>query len=123
MDNNIQYMSSRQQLLYLINKTQDDNFKLGNSEEEPTSQFRWIDYFKKRKLEIRSNINKSEEINRIKLHKLSQKEYTVIKKNIYIDRKKNNFDIDDAYICSCDKPKKSRYRNNWEDNINEYTLI
>jgi hypothetical protein len=32
------------------------------------------------------------------------KEYTHIKKNIFIDRKKQHLDEDEAYICSCDRP-------------------
>ena len=120
MDNNIQTMSSRQQLLYLINKTQNEDFKYENAdEEEVSSEFRWIDYCKKNKLEIKSKIPKKIENERIKLHKSSQKEYTIIRKNIYIERKKNAFNLDEAYVCSCDKPKKGKYTNNWEDNVNE----
>jgi len=37
------------------------------------------------------------------LHKQSLKEFTHIKKNVYIDRKKYAFLDDDAYICQCRK--------------------
>ena len=49
----------------------------------------------KEKLEYRKN-----------LYQMSLKEYTPIKKSIYMDRKKNeNFTDDDDYTCNC-KPKK-----------------
>lgn len=39
---------------------------------------------------------------------MSNKEFTLIKKNIYLDRKKYPFTDDEAFICSCEKPAAKR---------------
>lgn len=113
-------MSSRQQLLYLLNMTQPGNeVEEEEEEEEPELQFKWIDYINRQKEKIRSQIPKSIVNKRIKYHRLSHKEYTQIKKNIYIERKKAPFSEDDAYICKCEKPKKSIHKPGWFENVNE----
>ncbi len=40
--------------------------------------------------------------------KLSQKEYTPIKKNIFVDRKKFQLSEENAFICQCEKPALKR---------------
>ena len=45
--------------------------------------------------------------------KLSQKEYTLIKKNIFIDRKKYQITDDDTYICQCEKPIQKKKNNKY----------
>ena len=39
---------------------------------------------------------------------MSYKEFTLIKKNIYLDRKKYPFTDDEAFICSCEKPSTKK---------------
>jgi hypothetical protein len=97
-------MSSRQQILYLMNKTQgkeeweeDDNM----GEELPD----YHKYFLEQREKKRENMPKSVLQERQRLLKMSLKEFTPIKKNIYIDRKKYPFLEDHAMQCSCDKPK------------------
>ena len=41
---------------------------------------------------------------RNKLIKQSYKEFTFIRKNIYLDRKKYPFTEEDAFVCQCEKP-------------------
>lgn len=113
-------LSSRQQILYLLNKTQENNeFILENSDDEFKTESKWIDYFKFSKQKIRDLLPKQLINQRLKQHKQSQKEYIQIKKNIYIERKKEAFSEEDGYICSCEKPKKNLYVDNWIDKINE----
>jgi hypothetical protein len=96
-------MSSRQQILYLMNKTQsqegwDAELNLGELPD-------YHEYFHQQKQKLRNSKPKHVLDERNKLLKMSMKEFTHIKKNIYIDRKKYPFLEEHAMMCSCDRPK------------------
>lgn len=113
-------LSSRQQILYLLSKTQVNNdFILEESDDEIKTNYSWFNYFKERQEKIKNKIPKSTQVYRQKQHKLSQKEYLLIRKNIYIERKREVFYEDDAYVCTCEKPKKSLYVDNWNESVNQ----
>jgi len=104
IDKNINFssMSERQAILYFEKGGSD---VINNTRSEPRDVL--LDYhkyfcFKKKQHEHQLPKEKLEE--RKRLHQLSLKEYTQIKKSIYMDRKKNYTD-DDSYQCNC-KPKK-----------------
>ena len=104
IDKNINFssMSERQAILYFEKGGSD---VINNTRSEPRDVL--LDYhkyfcFKKKQHEHQLSKEKLEE--RKRLHQLSLKEYTQIKKSIYMDRKKNYTD-DDSYQCNC-KPKK-----------------
>jgi hypothetical protein len=103
---NIPSMSSRQQILYLLNKTQSqDNWEAELKEDNPEDFPDFHEYFLQKKQKLRNSMPKHIIEERNKLLKMSIKEYTPIKKNIYIDRKKYPFLEEHAMMCSCDKPK------------------
>jgi hypothetical protein len=97
-------MSSRQQILYLMNKTQgNEEWEDDDNMSEELSDYH--KYFLEQREKKRENMPKSVLQERQRLLKMSLKEFTPIKKNIYIDRKKYPFLEDHAMQCSCDKPK------------------
>ena len=101
---NMPSMSERQAILFLEKSGSDI---INNTKSEPRNVL--LDYhkyylFKKKQHE--HELSKEILEHRKHLYQLSLKEYTPIKKSIYMDRKKNvNFTDDDMYQCSC-KPKK-----------------
>lgn len=114
-------LSARQQILYLLSKTQENNdFVYENSDEDIKIEYKWMDFYKETQEQVRNSIPKQVSSTRNKLHKESQKEYVPIKKNIYIERKKEIFNEDDAFICSCVKPNKSLFTSNWYKNLSQY---
>jgi hypothetical protein len=103
----IQSMSSRQQILYLMNKTQNAEDWEGDSKEQQVEELPdYHEYFLQKKQKFRNNLPKHVMDERNKLLKMSIKEYQPIKKNIYIDRKKYPFLEDHAMLCSCDRPRR-----------------
>ncbi len=97
-------MSSRQQILYLMNKTQGkEPWEQDDNQEEELPDYH--KYFLEQREKKRNNMQKTVLQERQRLLKMSLKEFAPIKKNIYIDRKKYPFLEDHAMQCSCDKPK------------------
>jgi len=101
---NVSSMSERQAILYL-EKTGSEI--MGNTKSEPRNVLLDYDkYFNFKKKQIEQQIPKEKIEHRKELYKLSLKEYTAIKKSIYMDRKRNvNYTDDDEFKCDC-KPKK-----------------
>ena len=101
---NISSMSERQAILYLEKTGANLN---NNPKSEPRNII--LDYhkyylFKKKHHE--QQISKEKLEYRKNLYQMSLKEYTPIKKSIYMDRKKNaNFTDDDEFQCHC-RPNK-----------------
>lgn len=114
-------MSSRQQILYLLNKTQEKDFDIDqdSSEEEINTKYSWIEYFKEKQAHIRESIPEKILQQRNKLTKLSKGFYKLINKNIYKDKKRINFSLDDAYVCGCEKPKKTLFDEDWINKVDE----
>jgi hypothetical protein len=102
----IQSMSSRQQILYLMNKTQSqEGWEVDLKENNPEDLPDYHEYYLQQKQKLRNSMPKHLQDERNKLLKLSMKEFTHIKKNVYIDRKKYPFLEEHAMMCSCDRPK------------------
>jgi hypothetical protein len=115
----ISTMSSRQQILYLLNKTQEEGFTIDqySSEEDITVEYSWIEYFNARQQKIQEGIPPKIVAERERLTKLSRGYYKPIAKNIYRERKKGGFSLDDAYVCSCEKPKRTLFSEEWMNKV------
>ena len=102
---NVSSMSERQAILYL-EKTGSEI--VGNVKSEPRNiLLDYHKYFKFKKKQLEQQLSKEKLEQRKELYQLSLKEYNLIKKSIYMDRKKNvNYNTDDnSFQCDC-KPKK-----------------
>ncbi len=61
-------------------------------------------YFIQQQNKHQASLQKETQRERQKHIKQSLKEYTLIKKNAYLDRKKYAFTEDEGYVCSCEEP-------------------
>ena len=95
---NLSSMSERQALLYFQHNSNEDR---NIPSEKPNSLLNYHDYYLYKQKKARSQIDRAKLAERAKNHKLAAKEFTLIKKNIYIDRKKYVFTDDDGYVCNC----------------------
>ena len=94
---NLLNMSERQALLYFQHGGGDEDGKT----EKCNALLDYHQYFLYKKEQQQATIEKSKIAERNKLKKQSLKEFTQIKKNIYIDRKKYVFTDDEGYVCNC----------------------
>ena len=123
---NISQMSERQAILFLEKKGSNINF---NPKSEPRNII--LDYhkyylFKKKHHE--HQLPKEIQEYRKNLYQMSLKEYTPIKKSMYMDRKKNaNFTDNESFNCDCkpikftqseyDEIMKTQYKDYTEDEL------
>ena len=90
-------MSERQQINYLQSHPELDT----KQEERKTKVLDYHQYYLYKKDHPSVTLDKSKLAEREKMKKLSLKEFTHIKKNVYIDRKRYMFIDDDTFRCIC----------------------
>ena len=93
-------MSERQAILYLEKGGSNLNNSINTESRTEVIDYHKYYLFQKKQREKELPKEKLEE--RRRLYQLSLKEYTPIKKSIYMDRKKkSNYDYEDGLQCSC----------------------
>ncbi|MCQ2818320.1 MAG: SET domain-containing protein-lysine N-methyltransferase [archaeon] len=116
-------MTERQAIKFLEKETSEPE----NKREKPTEILNYHEYYLYKKKESFDKLAKEIQTQRENYRKLSLKEFTQIKKNIFIDRKKVQFTEEESFQCVC-TPKKftaaeakqiieSGYENKREDEL------